>query len=272
MKFTARIPVTAAMLALLLGSVTGCNRLKARDQLVKGIAAFKNAHYEEAVDHFQNSIDLDPNYQQARLYLATAYAYQVVPSLDTPENKQIAQKAIDGFQKVLDKDPNDVTALQQIASIDFNIMKYDEAKDYEKKVIALDPNRSEAYYTIGVVNWKIAYKNATTLLAADKLTDDGIGNVKMSKATCQKITDANKDVVAEGLQYLHKAIDVNPNYDAAMEYLQLTYRRQADLACGDRNALKESLTQAQNWVDKAMGVRKEKEREKEKKNQGGVQM
>src|SRR3984957_14228282 len=164
MKLTARIPVTAAMLALLLGSVTGCNRLKARDQLNKGIQAFKNARYEEAVGHFQTSIELDPNYEQAKLYL------------DTPENLKIAQKAIDGFQEVLAKDPSDLTALKQIASIDRNIKKFDEAKEYEKKVIALAPDDAEAYYTIGVVDWMQAYKNAITILAADGLTDDGNGN------------------------------------------------------------------------------------------------
>ena len=125
MKLTARIPVTAALLALLLGSVTGCNRLKARDQLTKGVQAFKNAQYEEAVNHFQNSIALDPNYEDAKLYLATAYSYQVVPNLDTPENLAIAQKALDGFKAVLAKDPNDLTALKQIASINRNIKKFD---------------------------------------------------------------------------------------------------------------------------------------------------
>jgi hypothetical protein len=54
MKFTARIPVTASLLALLLITATGCNRLKARDQLTKGVQAFKNARYEEAVNHFNN--------------------------------------------------------------------------------------------------------------------------------------------------------------------------------------------------------------------------
>ena len=100
MKFTARIPVTAALLALLLITATGCNRLKARDQLTKGVQAFKNARYEEAVNHFQQSIALDPNYEDAKLYLATAYSYQVVPNLDTPENLAIAQKALDGFNAV----------------------------------------------------------------------------------------------------------------------------------------------------------------------------
>jgi len=272
MKSTARIPVTAAMLALLLVSVTGCNRLKARDQLNKGIQAFKNARYEEAVNHFQTSIELDPNYEQAKLYLATAYAYQVVPNLDTPENLKIAQKAIDGFQAVLAKDPNDVTSLKQIASIDRNIKKLDEAKEYEKKVIALAPNDAEAHYTIGVVNWMQAYKNAITILAADGLTDDGVGNPKKSKAACQKLQEANAALVAEGLQYLHKAIEINPTYDDAMQYLQLTYRRQADLRCGDDAARKADLAQADEWSQRAMGARKENEKKKEEKLGGGVTM
>ena len=136
MKFTPRIPVTAALLALLLGSTTGCEKLKSRDQLVKGVQAFKNARYEDAVDHFQNAIRLDPTSTDAKLYLATAYSYQVVPNLDSPENLKIAQNAINGFQEVLTRDPNDLTALKQIASIDRNIKKLDEAKMYEKKVIA----------------------------------------------------------------------------------------------------------------------------------------
>lgn len=272
MKLSARFPVTAAIVALLLVSATGCNRLKARDQLNKGIQAFKNARYEEAVEHFQTSIELDPGYEQAKLYLATAYSYQVVPNLDTPENLKTAQKAIDGFNAVLAKDPNDLTALKQIASINRNIGKMEEAKDYEKKVIALAPNDAEAHYTIGFVNWTQAYKEARIILAADGLTDDGNGNVKKSKGACQKLVAANAAPVAEGLEYLNKAIQINPNYDDAMQYLQLTYRRKADLECGNDAARKADLQQADEWTQKAMGTRKANEAEKEKKNSGGIEM
>ncbi len=229
MKLTARIPVTAALLALLLGTVTGCNRLKARDQLNKGIQAFKNARYEEAVNHFQTSIELDP-------------------------------------------DPNDVTALKQIASIDRNIKKFDEAKEYEKKVIAIAPNDAEAYYTVGFVNWVLAYKNATTILAADGLTDAGDGNPKKSKGACQKLQAANTALVNEGLQYLTKAVELNPTYDDAMQYLQLTYRRKADLECGDEAARKADMAQVDQWIQKAMGARRENERKKEEKAGGGGSM
>jgi len=272
MRLTARIPVTAALLALVLGSATGCNKLKARDQLGKGVQAFKNAKYEEAVNHFQSAIALDPEYEQAKLYLATSYSYQVVPNLDTPENLAIAKKALDGFQAVLAKNPNDLTALKQIASIDRNIKKLDEAKEYEKKVIALDPNDAEAYYTIGVVNWMQAYKNAITILAADGLTDDGNGNAKKSKGACEKLKAANSTLVAEGLEYLQKAVDINKNYDDAMSYLNITNRRKADLECGDDAARKVDLAKADEWSQKAMGARKANELEKEKKNAGGVTM
>jgi tetratricopeptide (TPR) repeat protein len=272
MKLNARIPVTAALLALLLITATGCNRLKARDQLTKGVQAFKNARYEEAVNHFQQSIALDPNYEDAKLYLATAYSYQVVPNLDTPENLALAQKALDGFNAVLAKDPNDITALKQIASIYRNIRKFDQAKEYEKKVIALAPNDPEAYYIVGFVDWTLAYKNAVTILAADGMTDVGDGNPKKSKAACEKLKAANMDLVNEGLQYLNKAIELNPTYSEAMDYTQLMYRRKADLECGDEAARKADLALVDQWMQKSMGARKANELKKEKATQGGVTM
>ena len=272
MKLTARIPVTAALVAMVLGSATGCKQLKARDQLTKGVQAFKNARYDEAVDHFETAISLDPGYETAKLYLATSYSYQVVPNLDTPENLKIAQKALDGFNAILAKDPNDITALKQIASINFNIKKMDEAKVYQKKVIALDPKDSEAYYTIGVVDWAQAYKSAVGILAADGLTDDGNGNVKKTKGACQKLQAANTAPVDEGMQYLNKAVDINKDYDAAMTYIDLMYRRKADLECGNDAARKDDLAKADEWDKRAMGARKANEAEKEKKNAGGVEM
>jgi len=156
MKLTARIPVSVALLVL-LGTSTGCDKLKSRDQINKGVAAFKNAQYEEAVSNFQNAVKLDPSSENAKLYLATSYAYQVVPNLLTPENLAIAQKALDGFNEVLRKDPTDLTALKQVASIDRNIGRFDQAKEYELKVIQAAPNDPEAYYIVGSIDWNLEH-------------------------------------------------------------------------------------------------------------------
>jgi tetratricopeptide (TPR) repeat protein len=272
MKLSARIPAGAALL-LVLASTVGCTKLRARDQLVKGVQSFKSGKYEDAVDHFQKSVALDPDYDAARLYLATAYSYQVVPNLDTPDNLKIAQKALDGFQSVLDKNPNDLDALRQVASIDRNIKKYDQAKQDELKIIALKPDDAEANYTIGVIDWTQAYKNATTILGAAGMQDDGNGNAKKSKEVCAKLVAANTVLVNDALKYLQQAVNINPTYDDAMQYLNLSNRRKADLECGDDAARKADLAKADDWVQKASGARKANEAAKEKKlGSGGVTM
>ncbi len=271
MKLTARVPVAAGLMTLLLLSATGCKRLLANDQINKGVAEFKNAHYEQAEDHFQKAIQIDPDNLNPRIYLATTYASQVVPNLDTPDNKKIAQEALDGFNEVLRRDPNNINALKQIASLDRNMGHPEEAKQYEKKVIAEDPNDAEANYTIGVVDWLQAYKNATTVLAKEGLQDKSDGNFKLSKAGCATLTAENTPLVTEGTEYLKHATEINPNYEEAYTYLSLMSRRQADLECGNAAAVKQDLQNADMYAQKSMGARKENERIKEEKSHGVTQ-
>jgi tetratricopeptide (TPR) repeat protein len=271
MKLSARIIAGLALL-IVVGSTVGCNKLRARDQLVKGIQSFKAGQYEQAIDHFQKSVALDPNDPTTRLYLATAYSYQVVPNLDTPENLAMAQKAMKGFNEVLAKNPSDVDALRQIASVQRNIKQFDQAKATEEKIISLDPNDAEANYIVAWIDWNRAYKNAVDILASQGLQDDGNGNVKMNKATCAKMKAANTDLVNEAMQYLTRAVQIRPTYDDAMQYLNLNYRRKADLECPNDAARKDDLAQADQWVQKAIGARKANEAAKEKAAGGGITM
>jgi len=268
MKLTARIPVTAALMAFVLSSATGCKRLSANNQINRGVQEFKNGHFEKAEDHFQQAIEIDPDNPNPRIYLATTYASQVVPGLDTPENKKLAQQALDGFQQVLQRDPSNINALKQIASLDRNTGHPDEAKDYEKKVISLDPNDAEANYTIGVVDWLQEYKNAVTALHAEGIEDKSDGNLKFSKAGCAKLSAVNTPLVTEGMQYLKKATEINPNYEDAYTYLSLTSRRKADLECGNIAAVKADLMDADKYANLSMDSRKKNEAAKEAKTHG----
>ena len=78
---------------------TSCNKLKARDQLNKGVQAFTAAQYPEAVERFKTAVELDPGFSAARLYLATAYMQQYIPGADSPENNKMAMAAFDNFKK-----------------------------------------------------------------------------------------------------------------------------------------------------------------------------
>jgi tetratricopeptide (TPR) repeat protein len=271
MNGPARTTALAVVLAGMVLSMSGCNRLAARDQLNKGVEAYKSARYEEAIGHFQKATQLDPSLPMAKTYLATALAQNVVPGLDTPDNLQTAKQAIDIFQEVLAKDPNDVNSLKQIAGIYFSIKKFDDAKAWQKKVLAVDPKDPEAAYTIGAIDWTLAHENTLKALAPAGINDDGEGNVKAPKKIMEEIKTENAALVDEGLQYLNQAVANRPNYDEAMVYLNLIYRRKADVDYGDAAAVSADIAAAKDFTSKALGTRKANE-EKKNAGPGGITM
>src|SRR5271163_1652913 len=112
--------VTGILILGVMLSTTGCDKLKSRDDINKGIAAFKNAKYGDAVELFKQAAVLDPDNPNARLYLATSYMSQWIPGAESPENLAFASMAKDEFLKVLEKDPVNTTALASLASIAYN--------------------------------------------------------------------------------------------------------------------------------------------------------
>ena len=77
----------------------------------------------------------------------------------------------------------------------------------------------------------------------------------MNKQVCAKIQELNTPLVTEGLQYMQKAIDVRPNYDDAMSYMNLLNRRKADLECGNDNARKADVQASTRALERAQADR-----------------
>src|SRR3989441_11543409 len=113
MKRNVTLALAAAVLAVV---TTGCDKLKARDNLNKGVQAYENARYPEAVAFCQKAVELDPTFKTTHLYLATAYMSQYMPGAESPENVRMAKSAYDEFQRLLELDPKDELATASIAS------------------------------------------------------------------------------------------------------------------------------------------------------------
>src|SRR5947208_9744630 len=139
-----RRALTFAAIAILAAGLSGCNKLKARDQLNKGVAAFKNAQYDTAIEYFKQAKQLDPGLMNARLYLATAYATQYIPGAPSEQIVRLGNAAVDEFREVLQIDPNNLSAIDGIGSILFQMAatpydpkKFEESKSYHQKHIEL---------------------------------------------------------------------------------------------------------------------------------------
>lgn len=249
-----RIAVVVA-LAAVVSLAAGCNKLKARDQLNKGVQQYKASRFEDAIKHFQNAVELDPRLLNARLYLATAYANQVVEGIESEENLRYASLAIEQFQEVLKLQPGNLNSLKGIAALYFQMKKFDQAREFHRQVIQNDPNDPEAYYSIAVIDWTQTYvprmeERAKLGLRPDEPLKD--------KKLCAEIRAKNQDKVKEGMEMLEKAIQLRPDYEDAMAYLNLMYRERADYECEDPAARAADLKAADEWVEKTMATKKAK--------------
>jgi tetratricopeptide (TPR) repeat protein len=265
----ARAVARAALvlgMALILLSLAGCTKLRARDQLNKGVQAYKNAKYELAIEHFKNAVALDPRLLNARLYLATAYAQQYIPGADTPENNQMGQQAIDEYKRVLEMDPRNTNSVKGIASLYFNMKKFEQAKEFHEKAKQLDPNDPEEYYSIAVIDWTQTYAPRQEERAKLGLKPE---EPLKDKKVCESLRNRNLPKVDEGIQNLTRALQLRPDYDDAMAYLNLLYREKADLECGNPDARAADLKMADDWVDKTMATKKQKA-EKLAQKGGGI--
>jgi tetratricopeptide (TPR) repeat protein len=105
------------------------------------------------------------------------------------------------------------------------------------------------------MDWMQAYKFSVDALLSDGLRDDGIGNAHMSPPTCEKIKAHNAQLVDDAVAHLTRAIELNPNYSDAMQYLNLVYRRRADFDCRDPSACAQDIALADKWSKQAVQIR-----------------
>ncbi len=271
---TASQAFAVVALLILAAGVSGCNKLHARDLLNKGVAAFKEAQFDKAVEFFKQAKELDPDLLNARLYLATAYASQYIPGAPSPENKRHGDEAIAEYKSVLEKVPDNMSAIDGLASIlyqragqPFDEKKFEESKVYHQKHIALKPQDPQPYYSIGVIDWAIAYRGNTEMRAdynkahinkQVKDTDPLPPDVRTA------YTQKYGPLVDDGIASLRKAVEVNPQYDDAMTYLNLLYRRKADMV--ESTAERDGLTkQADDLLDKVKEIKQKRAEQAEQK-------
>src|SRR5271166_2818442 len=221
-RFPGQLLSLAAILFLLVG-VSGCSKLRARDLLNKGVAAFKEAQFDKAVENFKEAKELDPDLMNARLYLATAYASQYIPGAPSEENKKHGEAAIAEYKSVLEKDANNISAIDGLASIlyqmagqPFDPKKFEDSKSYHQKHIALKPQDPQPYYSVGVIDWALSYRGNTEMRAdynrehiRKQIKDTEPLPPDVRKAYAEKY-DA---LVEDGIKALETAIQIKPDYD-----------------------------------------------------------
>ena len=191
---------------------------EAYDNLNKGFHAFGEHKYDEAAQFMQKAVELDPNFETARLYLATVYTSQFVPGSTDPKSEEAAYKAIETFRYLAENahGQNQKTAMLSIASLFYQLRKNAESMEWCKSILKLYPQSAEAYYRIATIAFDTS------------LQKTGFQGELVDSMSSEQRTSVQA-IIDEGLEYLEKALEIWPDYFDAMEYQNLLLREKAKL-------------------------------------------
>ncbi|MBI4454568.1 MAG: tetratricopeptide repeat protein [Acidobacteria bacterium] len=250
-----------ALLIVLLVAGSGCqliDKLKARDRLNKGVTAYTEKKYDEAIGYFEEAIRLDPDLMVANVYLATTYRTMFIPGGRSPDNDRNAQKAIEIYQEVLKRDPKDIGTIASLARIYADLEQYEIAKEWYRKRLEADPSNPEPLYGIGSTDYSLVSPRIGT--TGEKVKD----MPDAERADVERLVD-------EGIDVLKKAMEIRPKYSDAAQFLNLLYREKAKLVSKEEKD--QWLKEADKLALNAMEWQKEEKEEeaRARKSMGGAE-
>jgi tetratricopeptide (TPR) repeat protein len=150
--------------------------------------------------------------------------------------------------------------MKGIAYLYLNTKKFEDSKKYYRMAADLDPKDPETYYSIGVIDWTKCYQPRMEERARLGLKpDESLNpNVPDEKKACDELRSKNSPIIEEAIESLNQAIELRPDYDDAMAYMNLMYRERADVECDDLTGRERDLKIADEWVDRTLAVKKAK--------------
>ena len=257
MNFSSRLCAVVAVLTVGLVA-SGCSvidQLAARDELNQGVGAYTNKKFNVAISHFEEAVARDPELTRAYLYMAIAYRAQYIPQGTSADNVTFANKAIENFEAVLDKADlgsedglvDRATSMANLAGLYSGMGEYDRAKEWYTNRIEVEPDNPEPLYGIATINWQLSYD------------DTGMNGESVEFLDPERVASINL-LVDEGIDNLKKALELNPEYVDAMQYLNLLYREKAKLET-DEGAKGKWELEADRLALDALDLKRKKEEE-----------
>jgi tetratricopeptide (TPR) repeat protein len=242
-------------------------QFQARDMLDRGVQAFKNGQYDEATRDFLRAKQLDPKLLNARLYLAMTYASQYISGALSEDNIRMDKAAVEEFRGVLNIEPQNISAIDGLGSMLFQMGGspfdpdlFQESKSYHQKHIYLRPDDPEPYYWIGVIDWTLSFRANGLLRAKFNLSVRGrqlSDDAPLPPDLREEYTHEYGSIIDEGIDSLNHAISIKSDYDDAMAYLNLLYRRKADTVASESER-EQLIKMADDLIDQVKDIKQKR--------------
>ncbi len=175
-------------LVALVATTSGCgyiNSLRAKNELNKVAQNYKEKKFAEAEKHAKRALELDPDNENAPVFIARTIHAQYRKGVDTPENVAKANEAIAAYKQIAAKDPNNDEAFTAVTVLLGSLGKPDEQTAWVQQRAdngSVSPNkRADALAFLASKDWE----------CSNQVTD--------SKANQQNVTKPDGGVI---IQYI----------------------------------------------------------------------
>ena len=210
-----------------LGVTLGAHAQSAGDLLRAGDELDAKRRYQEAVEIFLKADALQPNDAEILRRIAKEYSEQMASESRSPENKELARKALDYARCAVKSDPGNANARLSLA-ICYGKAAFIESarrriemahliREEAEAAVRLDPKLDYAWHVLGRWNYELANFNAALRFLAETIYG--------------KFPDASNEQAAECFE---KAVAIRPERVIHHVELGRTYaalgRRQEALA------------------------------------------
>lgn len=146
---------------------------------------------------------------------------------------------------------------------DFN----DDQVSLRARLISVDPNNKDAYYSLGFIAWSEWYPEYTKARSELGMKTEDPGPIKDKKVRDELRAKFDPEI-QEGMKNLQKCLEIDKEYEDAMAYMNLLNREHADLA-DTKEDYQAQIKVADDWETKALAMIKTKAERKAKKSSGG---
>jgi TonB family protein len=225
--------------------------LCAQDTRDKAIAALASLKFDEGIALFKQAVADHPNEVRSHLDLGSAYLTIGIPGAAETE-----------FRRALELDSDNTMALASMANISYGqalpltgeekLRKYDEARDWNKRLAAADPTNKAAPYAIALIAWMkyrpavIAARTAHNMKPEDR--------TPLPSPVRQELKAQYSAVLEEGISSLDQALRIDPHYSEAMLEMYRLIRERADLR-DTKEEYEADVAIADEWMRKAFAAK-----------------
>jgi tetratricopeptide (TPR) repeat protein len=147
-----KIPLIFLVLAIIFAS-SGCGRfigkLSANYYFAQANKYFAEGQYRRAIEQYEIALGHNPNLVEAYQYLGESYKnlYRG-PAVDTPENKERAEKALEALKRAYEIDPFNKDVIYSLGDMYDRLRDFKEAEKLYLRILELEPTNMENYYVV----------------------------------------------------------------------------------------------------------------------------